>query len=422
MFVSHSETAPTHPGFHLAGRWWLMLLGPLLVGMGCSGEAGLAGVDSVNSPARPGSAQPHLAEGSRGEIVLSWLEEQGERHELRFATLQGKSWSVAQPVASGSDWVANWADFPSVQPISDQFWVAHWLVRKSGSPYAYDAFVATSTDAGRQWGTPTRLHNDASATEHGFVSIYASGQAAGAVWLDGRNMLNDSGSLMNRGMTLRSATISTTGSISQEQLLDPLICDCCQTDMAQGPDGPIVVYRDRTEGEIRDISVVRSINDEWQQAVPVADDDWLITGCPVNGPAVAARDVAVVVAWYTAAHDVPLVRLARSNDAGASFAAPIDVGTDEPLGRVDVVVLADSSSAVSWMSRSADGWASLNVRRVGAEGELGSIIQVARMAPNRPSGFPQMVRSEGRLVFAWTDVSAVQSVVRTAFVDLATLE
>ncbi len=44
MFVSHSETAPTHPGFHLVGRWWLMLLGSLLVGMGCSGEAGLAGL------------------------------------------------------------------------------------------------------------------------------------------------------------------------------------------------------------------------------------------------------------------------------------------------------------------------------------------------------------------------------------------
>ncbi|MEE8079323.1 MAG: hypothetical protein V3T18_10030, partial [Pseudomonadales bacterium] len=176
-----------------------------------------------------------------------------------------------------------------------------------------------------------------------------------------------------------------------------------------------------TESEIRDISVVRSIDDEWQQAVPVADDDWLITGCPVNGPAVAVGDGAVVVAWYTATHDFPLVRLARSNDAGASFAAPIDVATEEPLGRVDVVVLSEGGSAVSWMSRSEDGWASLNVRRVGAEGELGSIIQVARMAPNRPSGFPQMVRSEDRLVFAWTDVSGVEPVVRTAFVDLGPL-
>lgn len=414
MFKNHPERAP--------GRWWLILLGSLIGCLGCSGEAGLPGVDSVNSPAGPASAQPHLARGSGGEVVLSWLEAQGERHELRFATLAGETWSPAQPVANGSNWFANWADIPSVQPIGGQFWVAHWLVKKAGSPYAYDAFVATSNNAGRQWSTPTRLHSDASATEHGFVSIYPNGRSAGAIWLDGRNMLNDGDSLEDHGMTLRSATISTAGSISRERLVDPLICDCCQTDVAQGPGGPVVVYRDRTDGEIRDIYIVSKVHDEWQPAVRVANDDWLITGCPVNGPAVAAQDADVVVAWYTAAQEIPLVRLARSSDGGASFAAPIDVGTEKPLGRVDVVALADGDSAVSWMSRSADGSARLNVRRVGRQGELGPRIQVAQMAPNRPSGFPQMVGSDGRLVFAWTDVSAAASVVRTAFVDLATLD
>ncbi len=399
----------------------LSIVLPMLLIMGCSGAAGLPGVDSVKSPAGSASAQPHLARGPAGKVVLSWLEARSDSHELRFATLEGRGWSSAESVTNGSHWFANWADFPAVQPIDEQFWVAHWLVRKAGSAYAYDTFVATSTDAGKQWGEPLRLHSDDSATEHGFVSIYPDGEAAEAVWLDGRNMLNDTGSLKNRGMTLRSASISTTGSISQEVLVDSLVCDCCQTDAANGPDGPLVVYRNRTENEIRDIYLARKAHDKWQEVVRVATDDWLITGCPVNGPAIAAQGAEVVVAWYTAANETPLVRLARSTDGGDSFAPAIDVATEEPLGRVDVVALSGGGSAVSWMSRSEDGWASLNVRRVGAEGELSSIIQVARMAPNRPSGFPQMVRSEDRLVFAWTDVSGVEPVVRTAFVDLGPL-
>ena len=179
MLNEFPQKAHTNCGFSLVVRW-PFLLGLLLACMGCSDTAGLPGINSIKSPAGMASAQPHLAEGFRGEIVLSWLEARGEGHELRFATLQGKNWSAAQAVAGGSDWVANWADFPSVQPISEQFWVAHWLVRKSGSPYAYDAFVAISADAGKQWGAPTRLHSDASATEHGFVSIYPDGQVAGA--------------------------------------------------------------------------------------------------------------------------------------------------------------------------------------------------------------------------------------------------
>ncbi|MCZ6459379.1 MAG: hypothetical protein O6766_08460, partial [Gammaproteobacteria bacterium] len=333
----------------------LSIVLPMLLIVGCSGAAGLPGVDSVKSPAGDVSAQPHLARGPAGKVVLSWLEARRDSHELRFATLEGRGWSAAEPVASGSEWFANWADFPAVQPIDEQLWVAHWLVRKSGSAYAYDTFVATSADAGKQWGQPLRLHRDDSATEHGFVSIYPDGEAAEAVWLDGRNMLNDTGSLKNRGMTLRSASISTTGSISQEVLVDSLVCDCCQTDAANGPDGPLVVYRARTENEIRDIYLVRKVHDKWQEAVRVSADNWLITGCPVNGPAIAAQGAEVVVAWYTAANETPLVRLARSADGGDSFAPAIDVATEEPLGRVDVVVLPDGGNAVSWMSRSEDG-------------------------------------------------------------------
>ena len=98
------------------------------------------------------------------------------------------------------------------------------------------------------------------------------------------------------------------------------------------------------------------------------------------------------------------------------------VSADRPLGRVDVVVLEEGQAVVSWMARTEDGAASFNVRRAGLDGTLGPTVQIARMAPNRPAGFPQMVRSGDALLFAWTDVSKRESIVRTASVRLSALE
>lgn len=384
----------------------------------CGRSVGQEGVGTVVSPARAGSAQPHLAKSPAGEIVLSWLEARGDEHELRFATFDGGAFSGAITVASGGNWFANWADFPSVEPVSDQQWLAHWLVRQADSAFAYDVFIASSNDSGEHWSEPVKLHTDDSAAEHGFVSLFADGRAARAVWLDGRPLADRAAA----GMSLRSAVITGDGAISDEQGVDPLACDCCQTDVAAGPDGPLVVYRDRTLDEIRDIALVARVGGEWSKPQPVAGDGWRIAGCPINGPAIAAIDSQVVVAWYTAANDQPLIRFARSLDAGSSFAPAVVVSADRPLGRVDVVVLEDGQAAVSWMARTADGAASFNVRRIGPAGELGPIVQIARMAPSRPSGFPQMVRANDVLLFAWTDVSKRESMVRTATVRLRELE
>ena len=49
--------------------------------------------------------------------------------------------------------------------------------------------------------------------------------------------------------------------------------------------GPVAVYRDRSPEEIRDISVVRLVDGVWTEPAPVHADNWMIEGCPVNGPA-----------------------------------------------------------------------------------------------------------------------------------------
>ena len=60
-------------------------------------------------------------------------------------------------------------------------------------------------------------------------------------------------------------------------LVDDRVCDCCQTAAALTSDGPVVVYRDRTEDEIRDIHISRLIDGAWTESRAVSDDGWYIT-------------------------------------------------------------------------------------------------------------------------------------------------
>ena len=100
---------------------------------------------------------------------------------------------------------------------------------------------------------------------------------------------------MDTGMTLRAASMDSNGTVSQEQVIDDSVCDCCRTDIAIASSGRIAVYRDRTEQEIRDIYITRRIEGAWQTGVPISDDGWEIAGCPVNGPAIVAQGDLVAV-------------------------------------------------------------------------------------------------------------------------------
>jgi hypothetical protein len=316
-------------------------------------------------------------------------------------------------VAQGRNWFVNWADFPSVVPVSDSLWAAHWLEKREGSAYAYDIVASISSDAGVTWGERLVPHNDGTPTEHGFVSFFPWQEDVGILWLDGRNMLEEG------GMTLRAAALAVDGEVGHGALVDELVCDCCQTDVAMTPDGPIAVYRDRSEGEIRDIAVVRAIDNAWEAPRTVADDGWQIAGCPVNGPAISASAVRAAVAWYTGAHDTPRVRLAFSSDGAESFSVPIDISSDRPLGRVDVVLLDSGDAIVSWLEQGAEGGADIYIRRVSASGTAGQRYLVARTGSGRASGFPQMLLLNDDLLLAWTDTTAEWSQVRAAKVAVS---
>jgi hypothetical protein len=238
--------------------------------------------------------------------------------------------------------------------------------------------------------------------------------AWGLVWLDGRAFHAADGGEAPNEMALRFRSMSREGVWGEETVIDGRICDCCQTSAAITSRGPVIVYRDRSPEEIRDIHVIRLVDGAWTEGTPVHADGWRISACPVNGPAVAARGDRVAVAWFTGADDVAKVNVAFSSDAGATFSAPVRVDEGDPAGRVDIVMLADGSALITWLER-ADDAARVLVRRVEANGLAGPSVEVARSSDARASGFPRVIEApDGSLVFAWSDVSGGGSRVRLA--------
>lgn len=378
----------------------------------------IGALDTLASPAAPGSGEPNLAKGPDERVYLSWLEPVSDTaHALRFAILEGDGWSTPRTIAQGSNFFVNWADFPSIVAGQGSHVAAHWLQRSDTARYAYGVRIAQSFDGGTTWSPPVTPHRDGSATEHGFVSLFAVRDSLGAVWLDGRNFAG-AGEGSHRNMMLMTTTVAGDGSTGAERVLDERVCDCCQTSLAIAASGPVVVYRDRSPDEIRDISIIRWADSGWTPPVSVHPDHWKIDHCPVNGPAVSADGDHVAVAWFTSSGDSGRVFLAQSDDGGATFAAPLRIDDGNPVGRVDVASHG-TSAIVSWMEFTTERQAEVRLRPVSRGGRLGKSTVVARSSGERASGFPHIAVARGHLIIAWTEAGSPPRVrvARTRFGD-----
>lgn len=382
----------------------------LALSLSCAVQAGPA-VDPWPLPAPDGAAQPHLHAAPDGRLWLSWMERQPPGHRLQIASFDPASgWRGVRTAASGERWFVNWADVPAVAVTADGAVWTHTLEKSADATYAYDVVLRRSGDGGANWSAPRIVHDDGTPTEHGFVTLYPwSDDALGIVWLDGRNTGGGdhdahAGHQGGGAMTLRGAVFDATMTKRSEWELDTSTCDCCQTTVARTARGPVVVYRDRAEGEIRDILATRFDGERWTAPVRVHADDWFMPACPVNGPSAAAEGDDLWVAWYTAAGGPPSVRIAHSRDAGDRFGPMREVAGADTLGRV---ALAASAGQVwlAWMEEKR-GAQSLWLARYAADLSTESLrLKVADIAGRgRGTGFPRLVVRDRVAHLVWTEV------------------
>lgn len=393
---------------------YILIFVVVLTGISCSvqhSEFPLK-IEVIENPSIEGSRYPFIRQDESLNPAMSWFTPVDDGYKIEFAQYQDGTWSSPEIIVESSSFFVNWADFPSIVTFEGKPIAAHWLKKIEGGTYAYNVEVAFRNADG-SWNDPIVPHSDGTPTEHGFVSILALDQdRVFAVWLDGRNMKGMSHGEMSQkadlvdlstAMTLRSAIIHRDGSVSDEHEIDSAVCECCQTSLTKANNRLIVVYRNRTEHEIRDVyySVYDLEYGEWNEPQPLANDGWEIGGCPVNGPQIHANGDEVTAVWFTGADDLSRSFMARSDDGGLTFGDAQQIDGGSSMGRVGVLSTSDGSTWMSWVS-TGENPAKIYLRKVGVDGLIEDAIQVAEINASRGSGFPKMAETENGILMAWT--------------------
>lgn len=364
----------------------------------------------LNSPSQKNSSLPKLFSNDNG-LYMSWVENTDSLSILNYARYQNEQWSEAYKITFGADWFVNWADFPTITENNGTV-LTHILQKSAPDTYTYDVKLNMFSEVDETLKNNILLHNDGTKSEHGFVSMlpYKENQFF-ITWLDGRKTVN-----VPKGkeqMTLRAAFISSEGKITGDTQIDNRICDCCQTSATQSNSSILVAYRDRSEEEVRDISVVRwNENNGWSKPAVIGNDNWKINGCPVNGPSIDAFNENVALAWFSGSNDNPRVQIAFSQDEGDTFGLPIRIDAGNAIGRVNVAMMDKNTAFVLWMEPKGNDTL-IQLVKAQANGEMGKVFTVSKTRAERASGFPQLEIVEEKVYIAWTSLEEEKPQIKT---------
>jgi hypothetical protein len=373
--------------------------------------APLPGLVSFELPegAASGSA-PGLLVGA-DELHLAFMRSDAEP-SLEHSTLplrdgsqrEFSQWSETQRITSGPRVLVNWADVPAIGETASGRTVVSWPEYHGDDPAAgYAPRVAAQLDDG-SFGPAWSPDDVRRGPESGFVAFASGPSGLHMFWLDGRELGGGHGHGHGGGggnMQLRSVAIDDDGlQAGASSIVDDRTCECCKLGVGLLGGQPLAAYRDRSETEVRDIYVAGPT----LAPTLVARDGWTITGCPVNGPAVASSPERIYVAWFTVAQDRSAMLLASASAPSAwSPAKPFDLGL--PGGRVDLIATPDGGALVSWVELDAEqpGRAKLLARTVRADGELGAAHAVAEFGASRDWGFPRAALLGDEVVWIYSD-------------------
>ena len=357
------------------------------------------------------SSEPNLYTSINGDTYLSFIStsDTSDISKLYFSKLElnNLEWNSPSLINSSTDWFVNWADFPRITTNNKKGISVHFLEKSSSETYSYDIKVMNSKDEGNSWNNPMKLHNDNTKTEHGFVSTVNYNNNFLSTYLDGRqNELAKENKNLKPQMTLRATSYNIDGVILMDELIDNKVCDCCQTDIALTSDNsPITVYRDRSNNETRDIYYSYYKNSKWSTPLPVFNDNWIIGGCPVNGPAISTFNNSSSLIWYTEIDGESKIKIAFTDDITKGFDDPILINANNPLGRVDIEMINENSSIISYMDYINDK-AYLKLQKIDRYTDINKSIIIDEISNTRSSGFPKInIIDNDKTIISWTDSS-----------------
>ncbi|NQX80792.1 MAG: hypothetical protein HRT66_02200 [Flavobacteriaceae bacterium] len=237
----------------------ITLIGLLVVSCKTETKAKKNVVKYIEFPSSESSSVPFLF-SNEDKILLSWSERQDSSKvkTLRYAELVDGKWAKTSDIISSENLLINWADFSVIAENKGNI-ASNVLIPTKSKGFTYDIKLNHLNSKSSEWKKDIPLHTDGVLAEHGFVSMIPYKENSFFVtWLDGRYTATKGGA-----MSVRAAEVSPDGTIINEVELDAKVCDCCGTTASITNNGPVVIYRDRTDDEIRDFYITRLVDGNW---------------------------------------------------------------------------------------------------------------------------------------------------------------
>jgi hypothetical protein len=272
---------------------------------------------------------------------------------------------------------------------------------------------ARSTDGGLTFEPAIHVNDDADGppSSHTFHDIAVAADGFVYVsWIDGRertraelepgHATSDAGHGGHGGHAMHDASLpgsevrvakSTDGgrTFGGSVVAATDVCPCCRTSITASADGRVFVAYRGASNNIRSIAVARSADAGASFAAPVIahDDGWEIDGCPHAGASVALdAHGRLHVAWYTGAPERQGVWYAVSDDDARSFSAPraVQTGGWVPVSQVKLAADGMGTVWVAWDDR-RDPDSTVHVAPIG-RGAVTSMHSVAGEHPAISAG------------------------------------
>ena len=316
------------------------------------------------------AAEPAIAATSDGKVFVVWVDHTGDgKADVMLGRFTSDGQSQGSPVRVNplSRAATAWSGDPPVVFVApDQSILVSWTAKvESAAGHATDLFVSVSRDEGRTFSKPVKVNDDTKTADHGLHSLTVDRDGRIYVaWLDERNVTPapahdakmqqaSSGHHMesNREVFIASS-VDGGRTFSANQRVATNVCPCCKTALAVSADGRVYVsWRQVLPGNFRHIAVTSSADHGKTFSEPqiVSNDQWMLAGCPVSGPALAVTpDGSLHVLWYSAGKNGETgLYSSESNDGANSFGPRALVAKSEIRG---TPVLTNDSGrlAASW--------------------------------------------------------------------------
>jgi hypothetical protein len=230
-----------------------------------------------------------------------------------------------------------------------------------------------------------------------------------AAWLDGRDR--------GKGRPGTSAVYLARSTNKGQSFEKPVrvaldVCPCCRPSIGFADGGKVyVTWRSVLERNVRDIFLSASADGgvTWGAPVRVAEDNWVLNGCPHSGAALASIGKRLFVAWHAVRDGQAMLSLAYSDDGGQTFSRRIALSEGVLDPNHPFLQRVGDRLGLVFQGRPAgkqQGWAPVSVyyREVDADARLTPLQSVGRAAAS--ASYPVFAYEEPeRLFVAWTEAN-----------------